>query len=70
LEVGKLNVYRNAAPEELEALHLSDRLMVQLIKIDRLGPRLEGMVYRTKFEESFGLLEDVRGTLEQAQFID
>lgn len=59
LQVGKLNVYRNAAPEELQVLHLSDRLMVQLIKIDRLGPRLEGMLYRAKFDEAFGLLDDV-----------
>ncbi|KAF9519877.1 hypothetical protein BS47DRAFT_1370603 [Hydnum rufescens UP504] len=54
-QVGKLNVYRNSDPEELATLHLSDRLMVQLIKIDRLGPRLEGMLYKAKFEESFGL---------------
>jgi cytokinesis protein len=58
--VGKLNIFRNAHPEELEGLHLSDRLMVQLIKIDRLGPRLEGMLYRAKFDETFGLLDDVR----------
>lgn len=57
-QVGKLNVYRNAGPE-LATLHLSDRLMVQLIKIDRLGPRLEGMLYKAKFEESFGLVDDV-----------
>lgn len=37
--------------------------MVQLIKIDRLGPRLEGMLYRAKFEETFGLLDDVRREL-------
>ena len=59
MQVGKLNVYRNSDPEELATLHLSDRLMVQLIKIDRLGPRLEGMLYKAKFEESFGLVDDV-----------
>jgi cytokinesis protein len=59
MKVGKLNVYRNSDPEELATLHLSDRLMVQLIKIDRLGPRLEGMLYKAKFEESFGLVDDV-----------
>ena len=33
--------------------------MVQLIKIDRLGPRIEGMLYRKKFEETWSLLDDV-----------
>ena len=33
--------------------------MVQLIKIDRLGPRIEGMAYRAKFDEAYGLLEVV-----------
>ena len=59
-KIGKLNVYRNAEPEELAGLHPSDRLMVQLIKIERLGPRIEGMLYRQKFEETWTLLDDVR----------
>lgn len=58
-QVGKLNVYRNADAEELASLHPSDRLMVQLIKIDRLGPRLEAMIYRCNFEDSASLLQDV-----------
>ena len=33
--------------------------MVQLIKIDRLGPRIEGMLYRKKFDETWSLLDDV-----------
>lgn len=59
-QVGKLNVYRNASQDELAELHPSDRLMVQLIKINRLGPRLEGMLYKAKFEEQASLLEEVR----------
>lgn len=59
-KVGKLNVYRNAEAEELAGLHPSDRLMVQLIKIDRLGPRIEGMLYRRKFDDTWSLLDDVR----------
>jgi hypothetical protein len=69
MQVGKLNVYRNSDPEELSTLHLSDRLMVQLIKIDRLGPRLEGMLYKAKFEESFGLVDDVSPATLCAQFV-
>jgi hypothetical protein len=59
-QVGKLNVYRNADADELSTLHPSDRLMVQLIKIDRLGPRIEGMLYKCAFEETWALLDDVR----------
>jgi cytokinesis protein len=58
-KVGKLNVYRNADVEELAELHPSDRLMVKLIQIDRLGPRIEGMLYKCGFEESWSLLDDV-----------
>lgn len=58
-QVGKLNVYRNADPIELAGLHPSDRLMVQLIKINRLGPRIEGMLYKVNFDETWALLDDV-----------
>lgn len=54
-----MNVYRNADTEELAGLHPSDRLMVQLIQIDRLGPRIEGMLYKCGFEETWSLLDDV-----------
>lgn len=41
-------------------LHPADRLMVQLIKIPRLAPRIEGMLYRARFEERISMLEEVR----------
>jgi cytokinesis protein len=59
-QVGKLNVYRNSTMEELSELHPSDRLMVQLIKIDRLAPRWSGMLYKTRFEDTVVLQEEVR----------
>ncbi|KAJ3474158.1 hypothetical protein NLI96_g12622 [Meripilus lineatus] len=65
-QVGKLNVYRNAEPEELAGLHPSDRLMVQLIKIERLGPRIEGMLYRRMFDETWALLDDSARKLSEA----
>ncbi|EGN96042.1 hypothetical protein SERLA73DRAFT_162010 [Serpula lacrymans var. lacrymans S7.3] len=65
-QVGKLNVYRNSAPEELAGLHPSDRLMVKLIQIDRLGPRIEGMLYKCKFDETWSLLDDGTRKLEEA----
>ena len=58
-QVGKLNTYRNSEPEELALLHPSDRLMVQLIKIDKLGPRIEGMLYKCSFDETWSLLHEV-----------
>lgn len=58
-KVGKLNIYRNAEPEELAGLHPSDRLMVQLIKIERLGPRVEGMLFKCTFDETWKLLDEV-----------
>jgi len=33
--------------------------MVQLIKIDRLGPRIEGMLYKLSFDDSWTLLDEV-----------
>ncbi|KAF8803585.1 hypothetical protein BYT27DRAFT_7225940 [Phlegmacium glaucopus] len=65
-EVGKLNVYRNAEPSELAELHPSDRLMVQLIKIDRLGPRIEGMLYKLSFDDSWALLDEGARKLSEA----
>jgi cytokinesis protein len=58
-QVGKLNVYVNAEPEELAGLHPADRLMVKLIQIKRLGPRIEGMLYKCGFSETWLLLDDV-----------
>lgn len=65
-QIGKLNVYRNADPEELAGLHPSDRLMVQLIKIDRLGPRLQGMLFRCRFDEQMTLWEENARKLSEA----
>ncbi|KAJ8483231.1 hypothetical protein ONZ45_g14680 [Pleurotus djamor] len=65
-QIGKLNVYRNAGPEELAGLHPSDRLMVQLIKINRMSPRIEGMLYKCKFEETWALLDEGAKKLEEA----
>lgn len=65
-QVGKLNVYRNADAEELAGLHPSDRLMVKLIQIDRLAPRVEGMLYKVRFQEHWTLLDDSTRKLSEA----
>lgn len=33
--------------------------MVRLIQIERLGPRIEGMLYKSTFDETWSLLDDV-----------
>jgi cytokinesis protein len=33
--------------------------MVKLIQIERLGPRIDGMLYRISFDEQWGLLDEV-----------
>lgn len=58
-QVGKLNVYVNADLAELADLHHADRLMVKLIQMKRLGPRIEGMLYKCGFHETWSLLDDV-----------
>lgn len=65
-QIGKLNIYRNADAEELGGLHPSDRLMVQLIKIDRMSPRLQGMLYRCRFDEQITILEENARKLSEA----
>jgi len=65
-QVGKLNVYRNSDPEELASLHSADRLMVKLIQIERLGPRIDGMLYRICFEEQWVLLDESARKLSEA----
>jgi cytokinesis protein len=65
-QIGKLNVYRNADPEEIAGLHPSDRLMVELIKIDRLSPRLQGMLFKARFDEQISLWEENARKLSEA----
>ena len=59
-------MYRNAEPEELAGLHPADRLMVKLIQIDRLGQRIENMLYKLKFDEQYSLLDDSARKLSEA----
>lgn len=65
-QIGKLNVYRNADAEELAGLHPSDRLMVKLIQIERLAPRIEGMLYKVTFDETWSLLNEGARKLSDA----
>ena len=57
-------MYRNADPKELAELHPADRLMVKLIQIDRLAPRIEGMIYKGTFDERWSLLDEVIGYID------
>ena len=42
--------------------------MVQLIKIDRLGPRINSMLYKVTFDETWSLLDEVFGIFLVTQF--
>jgi cytokinesis protein len=67
-QVGKLNAHKSDTMAELMLLHPADRLMVQLIKIPRLAARVEGMLYRARFEERIAMLEEaVEQTYEASQ---
>lgn len=61
-----MNVYKNSDPKELADLHPADRLMVKLIQIDRLAPRIEGMLYKCAFEERWSLLDEGARKLSEA----
>lgn len=52
-------MYRSAPIEDLDNLHTADRFLVECLKIHRLRPRVDGMLYRARFEESIVMLEDV-----------
>ena len=47
--VGQLSGYRSAGKEVLQTLHKSDRFLVEMLKIERLTPRVEGLLYRSRF---------------------
>ena len=49
---GKLNAHRTASQETLTGLHPADRFLVELLKIDRLEARVDGMLYRVKFQDT------------------
>lgn len=42
--------------------------MVRLIQIERLGPRIEGMLYKSTFDETWSLLDDV-GLLSPREWV-
>ncbi|TIB07010.1 hypothetical protein E3P89_04075 [Wallemia ichthyophaga] len=65
-QAGKLAPYKDAGPEVLVTLHPADRLMVQLIKIERMGPRIEGMLYKSVFEEVYSILSESVDVVHEA----
>lgn len=64
--VGKLNQYRTADESVLATLHVADRFMVELIKIDHIKDRIDGMLYRTSFSETLEWLSTNAKTVFQA----
>ena len=60
-------MYRSAPIEDLDNLHTADRFLVECLKIHRLRPRVDGMLYRARFEESIVMLEEVGFLLIQRE---
>lgn len=60
-----MNVYKSASSEDLDNLAEADRFLVECLKIYRLRPRIDGMLYRARFDESFETLQKVRLSLSR-----
>lgn len=54
----QLNMHKSTPQEELDFLEPADRFLVELLKIDRLRPRLKAMLYRERFLENMSQLEE------------
>lgn len=54
---GRLGEYRNASDEELRLLHPADRLVVLLMTVPHLKEKVKGLLYMTKYKETFDLIK-------------
>ncbi|CDS00429.1 hypothetical protein [Sporisorium scitamineum] len=54
---GQLGEYRNASDEELRLLHPADRLVVLLMTVPHLKEKVKGLLYMTKYKETFDLIK-------------
>lgn len=59
-QVVKLNAYKDSSIDVLATLHPADRLMVNLLKVHRLKQRIDGMIYKERFDDMFEGVEQVR----------
>lgn len=55
---GELGAYRNASPEELATLHPADQLVVLLMTVPFLKAKVQGLLFKAKFWESFDAVQD------------
>lgn len=54
---GRLGEYKNASDEQLRLLHPADRLVVLLMTVPHLKDKVKGLLYRTKYAETFELVD-------------
>ncbi len=54
---GQLGEYRNASDEELRLLHPADRLVVLLMTVPHLKEKVKGLLYMTRYKETFDLIK-------------
>lgn len=54
---GQLGEYRNASDDELRLLHPADRLVVLLMTVPHLKEKVKGLLYMTKYKETYDLIK-------------
>lgn len=57
---GKLNQHKTEDEAQLAQLHPADRFLVELMKIEHLTIRVNGMLFRQTFPENYATLTQVR----------
>lgn len=55
---GELGAYRNASAEELAQLHPADQLVVLLMTVPFLKAKVQGLLFKAKFWESFEAVQE------------
>lgn len=62
---GQLGQYRNASAEELRLLHETDRLVVLLMTVPHLKEKVRGLLYYTRYRESYDLIESASSKIRK-----
>ena len=63
---GKLNQHKTEDEASLALLHPADRFLVELMKIEHLTIRINGMLFRGTFAETYSALVHVSGCLSRS----
>lgn len=53
-------MYKTIPQQDLDHLEPADRFLIECLKVPRVKPRLNSMIYRERFLENIADLEEVR----------